>query len=80
VRKPDPAPLLEAARRLGGDPRACILIGDSDTDRNTARAAAVPSVLVTFGPAGGDMVALEPEALLDDYSALPAVTAALMPR
>ena len=80
VRKPDPAPLLEAARRLGGDPRACILIGDSDTDRNTARAAAVPSVLVTFGPAGGDMVALEPEALLDDYSALPAVTAALIPR
>ena len=80
VRKPDPAPLLEAARRLGGDPRACILIGDSDTDRNTARAAAVPSVLVTFGPAGDDMVALEPEALLDDYSALPAVTAALMPR
>ena len=80
VRKPDPAPLLEAARRLGGDPRACILIGDSDTDRNTARAAAVPSVLVTFGPAGGDMVALKPEALLDDYSALPAVTAALMPR
>ena len=57
VRKPDPAPLLEAAR-----------------------AAAVPSVLVTFGPAGDDMVALEPEALLDDYSALPAVTAALMPR
>ncbi|AEI94488.1 HAD-IA family hydrolase [Roseobacter litoralis] len=71
VRKPDPEPLFEAARRAGGDPRHCVLIGDSDTDRNTARAAGVPSVLVTFGPAGGDMAALEPEALLEHYDALP---------
>jgi phosphoglycolate phosphatase len=71
VRKPDPEPLYEAARRAGGDPKRCVLIGDSDTDRNTARAAGVPSVLVTFGPAGGDMAALEPEALLHDYAALP---------
>lgn len=71
VRKPDPEPLFEAARRAGGHPQRCILIGDSDTDRNTARAAGVPSVLVTFGPAGGDMAALEPEALLHDYADLP---------
>lgn len=71
VRKPDPEPLFEAARRAGGDPKRCILIGDSDTDRNTARAAGVPSVLVTFGPAGDDMAALNPEALLDDFSSLP---------
>ena len=57
VRKPDPEPLREAARRAGGDPAHCVLIGDSDTDRNTARAAGVPSVLVTFGPAGDDMAA-----------------------
>jgi phosphoglycolate phosphatase len=71
VRKPDPEPLFEAARRAGGDPRRAVLIGDSDTDRNTARNAGVPSVLVTFGPAGGDMAALEPEALLHDYADLP---------
>lgn len=80
VRKPDPAPLFEAARLLGGDPNACILVGDSDTDNNTAKAAGVPSVLVTFGPAGGDMAALEPDALLDDFAALPSVVAALLPR
>lgn len=80
VRKPDPAPLFEAARLLGGDPNACILVGDSDTDNNTAKAAGVPSVLVTFGPAGGDMAALEPDALLDDFAALPSVAAALLPR
>lgn len=71
VRKPDPEPLLEAARRAGGDREACLLVGDSDTDRNTAKAAGVPSVLVTFGPSGEDMAALAPEALLARYSDLP---------
>ncbi|MEO0766978.1 MAG: HAD hydrolase-like protein, partial [Pseudomonadota bacterium] len=75
---PDPEPLFEATRRLGVDQNACLLVGDSDTDRNTARAAGVPSVLVTFGPSGEDMAALDPEALLDDYAALPSVAAALL--
>lgn len=71
VRKPDPEPLRETVRRCGGDPARTVLIGDSDTDRNTARAAGVPSVLVTFGPAGEDMAALQPEALLHRYADLP---------
>ncbi|MFC4668659.1 HAD-IA family hydrolase [Seohaeicola nanhaiensis] len=70
VRKPDPEPLREAARRAGGDPARCLLVGDSDTDRNTARAAGVPSVLVTFGPSGEDMAALEPEALIGSFGEL----------
>jgi len=78
VRKPDPAPLIETVRRLDGDPKQCLLVGDSDTDRNTAKAAGVPSVLVTFGPSGEDMAALEPEALLEDYAALPAVVQSLI--
>jgi len=77
VRKPDPAPLRHAAMLAGGS-EACILIGDSDTDRNTARAAGVPSVLVTFGPSGEDMAALEPEALLHDYADLPALARQLL--
>lgn len=80
VRKPDPLPLIETAKRLSGDPAQTLLVGDSDTDRNTARAAGVPSVLVTFGPSGEDMAALEPEALLHDYGALPQVVAALIGR
>lgn len=78
VRKPDPAPLIEAARRAGGDPAHCVLIGDSDTDRNTARAAGVPSVLVTFGPSGDDMAALNPEALLHTFDDLPDVVRRLI--
>ncbi|MCH2068670.1 HAD-IA family hydrolase [Shimia sp.] len=80
VRKPDPLPLVETAKRLNGDPAQTLLVGDSDTDRSTARAAGVPSVLVTFGPSGEDMAALEPEALLHDYEALPQVVAALIGR
>lgn len=78
VRKPDPEPLREAARRAGGDPAQCVLIGDSDTDRNTARAAGVPSVLVTFGPSGADMAALEPEALLHRFADLPGIVTDLI--
>ncbi len=78
VRKPDPEPLREAARRAGGHPDKCVLIGDSDTDRNTSRAAGVPSVLVTFGPSGADMAALEPEALLHDFADLPELVSQLI--
>ena len=78
VRKPDPEPLREAARRAGGDPARTLLVGDSDTDRNTARAAGVPSVLVTFGPSGADMAALAPEALLERFEDLPGLVAQLI--
>lgn len=78
VRKPDPEHLFEAARRLGGDPAKTCLVGDSDTDRNTALAAGVPSILVTFGPSGEDMAALKPEALIDDFAELPSVVERLL--
>lgn len=79
VRKPDPEPLFEAARRAGGDPARTLLVGDSDTDRKTSAAAGVASVLVTFGPSGDDMEALEPEALLHDFSDLVDVVSRLLP-
>lgn len=78
VRKPDPEHLFETVRRAGGVAEDCVLIGDTQTDRKTAAAAGVPCVLVTFGPAGGDMAALEPAALLDDYADLPAMITQLM--
>jgi phosphoglycolate phosphatase len=78
VRKPDPEHLFEAARRAGGDPALTCLIGDTETDRKTARNAGVPCVLVTFGPAGGDMAALEPEALLDNFVDLPSIVTDLL--
>ena len=75
VRKPDPAPLHEAIRQLGSSARATVLIGDSKTDRETARAADVPSVLVTFGPVGARVAELQPDALLDHYADIETVIA-----
>ncbi len=79
VRKPDPEPLREAVRRAGGEPARACLIGDSVTDRETARAAGVPSVLVTFGPSGADMAALAPQALIGHFDELPETVYRLLP-
>lgn len=73
VRKPDPEHFVQTVAQLGGDVSRSCLIGDTATDHNTARNAGVPSVLVTFGPGAIDVRALDPDHLLDHYSALPAL-------
>lgn len=80
VRKPDPAPLLRAIADLCGDPAHAVLIGDTETDRRTGAACAVPVVLVTFGPEGAAIARLTPEALLDHYDDLDATLATLPAR
>lgn len=77
VRKPDAAPMREAVRRAGGHPARATLIGDTVTDLDTARAADVPSVLVTFGPAGETVADLKPDHLLAHFDDLPALAAAI---
>ncbi len=77
TRKPDPEPLREAVRRAGGDPAHACLVGDTETDRTTARAAGVPSILVTFGPNGHRMPMLHPEAMIAGYDELVAAVTAL---
>ncbi|MGE4532164.1 HAD-IA family hydrolase [Halomonas sp.] len=49
VKKPDPAPLHEAARRLGVSPEACWYIGDHLRDIQAARAAGMAAVAVGWG-------------------------------
>lgn len=73
LRKPDPAPFFEAVARAGGARGQSCLIGDTVTDRETARAAGRPCVLVTFGPLGQSVADLAPEALIDHYDALDGV-------
>lgn len=57
VKKPDPAPLHEAARRLGVAPERLLFVGDSETDAETARRAGCPLVLVTWGFGTADELA-----------------------
>jgi phosphoglycolate phosphatase len=47
--KPDPRHLTETIRLAGGDPNRAIMVGDSKTDIDTAKAAGIPVVGVTFG-------------------------------
>ena len=50
--KPHPAPLLEAARRLGIDPSRCIYVGDDLRDVQAGTAARMPTVAVRWGYLG----------------------------
>lgn len=78
TRKPDPAPYLEAVRRAGGTVSRSMLLGDTETDRNTGLAVGVPVALVTFGPEGAGVARLNPEALLDHFDDLPALAQRLI--
>ncbi|PTW49905.1 HAD-IA family hydrolase [Rhodovulum kholense] len=79
VRKPDPAPYALAVEQAGGQVGRSLLVGDTFTDRATARAAGVPCVLVSFGPAADEMPGLEPDALMADYAELDGLVAKLLP-
>lgn len=74
TRKPDPAPLLEACRRLGAAVDQCVYVGDDRRDIEAARAAGMRSVGARWGyfaPGeaieawGADCIAQHPRNLLD---------------
>jgi len=48
-RKPSPAPLLHIAGRFGVAPADALMVGDSQTDADAARAAGMPLALVDYG-------------------------------
>ena len=68
VRKPDPLPLREAVARAGGG--RAVFVGDSITDVDTARAAGVPFVAVSFGFSDRPAGALGADAVIDSYADL----------
>jgi phosphoglycolate phosphatase len=50
--KPHPAPLLEAARRLGVAPHQCVYVGDDVRDVQAGRAAGMPTLAAGWGYLG----------------------------
>ncbi len=50
--KPHPDPLLEAARRLGAVPSACLYVGDDERDIVAGRAAGMFTVAARYGYLG----------------------------
>jgi len=78
--KPHPRPLLEAIARAGGTPDAAVMVGDSETDIATARAAGLPVVAVTFGYGGRPASEFGADAVISHYDELDAAIEALLPR
>ena len=68
VAKPDPLPLQQAIARAGGGRAA--YVGDSITDANTARAAGIPFLALSFGFSDRPVGQLGAQAVIHDYREL----------
>lgn len=69
-RKPDPRHLTETIAQAGGDPERALMIGDSRTDIDTAKAAGIPVVAVDFGYTDRHVREFEPSAVISHYDEL----------
>ena len=67
--KPDPRIFQDVLADCGGGPG--VMIGDSITDLNTARAAGAPCVLVSYGFTPVPAHELGGDAVIDDFADLP---------
>jgi phosphoglycolate phosphatase len=69
-RKPDPRHLIETIRKAGGDPERAVMIGDSRTDIDTAKAAGIPVVAVDFGYSDHPVATYDPSRIISHYREL----------
>ncbi len=74
-RKPDPRHLVQTILRAGGDPERAVMIGDSQTDIDTARAAGIPVVAVDWGYTDRHVRELQPSLIISHYDELQVETA-----
>ena len=77
VQKPDPAPLLAAVARAGGDPARAIMVGDASPDVGAAKAAGMPCILFSFGYNDLPVEALGGDVVIDRYDQLAAAIAGI---
>ena len=68
--KPDPRHLTMTIEAAGGDPARTVMIGDSKTDIDTAKAARLPVIAVPFGYTDIPVRNLGPDAVIDHYDDL----------
>lgn len=80
VCKPHPDHLIGAIRMAGGDPKRAVMVGDSKTDIDTAKAAGIPVVAVTFGYTDVHVRDLAPDAIIEHYDELEAAIERLIGR
>lgn len=76
--KPDPLPYFETLRQMGVD-GASIMVGDSETDVKTARAAGVPVIGVSFGYTPQPVASFDPDHVVDHFDQIWPILAERMP-
>jgi phosphoglycolate phosphatase len=69
-RKPDPRHLFGTIEAAGGDVERALMIGDSRTDIDTAKAAGIPVIAVDFGYSDQPVRGLEPSKTISHYEEL----------
>lgn len=79
-KKPDPRHLLATISRAGGDADDAIMVGDSRSDIDAAKAAGVPVVGVTFGYTDTPVAKLAPNVVIDHFDELWDAVAAIRAR
>ncbi len=81
VRKPDPAPLLYVCSKLGVDPEAALMVGDSVNDIKAGQNAGIATVAFTYGYNGGhDVREFGPDYVFDSFVGLTSLIESLPER
>ena len=78
-RKPDALPITTAIEKLASSKDHAIMLGDSEADTASARAAGVKSICVSFGYRRVSLDQLEADAIIDSFSELPDAIEKLAP-
>ncbi len=71
IQKPDPEILRRTVAAAGGRLQNAILVGDSDTDIRTARAAGIPVIAVDFGYSDRPVAEYRPDRIISHFTQLP---------
>ena len=79
IAKPNPAVLHHTIKATGKDSSRAVMVGDSKTDIDTARAAGIPVIAVDFGYTDTPVSKLNPDLVISHFDALPAAVSKLVP-
>ena len=79
IQKPDPEVLRRTVQAAGGILTQAIMIGDSETDIRTARAAGIPVIAVDFGYSERPVSDFGPDRIISHFAQLRAAIAAILP-
>ena len=77
VKKPDPEHLRQTIAAAGGNPAIAIMVGDSETDIATGKAAGIPVVAVDFGYTPEPVSTFAPDRVISHFDELFDAVAAL---